>query len=255
MKNWDSLNLFHHYVLQIADNTLILGQQLCEWCGHGSILEQDIALSNIALDLLGQSRLYYQYLSESTGGKFKEDDFLMYRDARKYRNSLLVEMPNGNWGTTITRQFLFDQFHILLLQKLSESSDQRLAEIAVKSIKEVKYHQRFSAEWVIRLGDGTQESHSIMQESVDELYKYSCDFFVSTEADQYAASNGICASPIEVEQLYYTNVNSILQEATLKIPEIKKPIYSGKKGYHTEKLGYILAELQYMENMYPNCEW
>ena len=177
------MNLLN-YTLRQADSTLILGQRLAEWCGHGPVLEQDIALTNISLDLIGQARSLYQYAAELEGKGRSEDDLAFHRDVREFYNLLLVELPKGNFGDTIARQFFFDAFNYFFYQELQQSKDERLAAIAEKSIKEVSYHLRFSSEWMIRLGDGTDVSHVKMQQAVDDVWMYTGEMFVADELDR-----------------------------------------------------------------------
>lgn len=248
-------NNLYKYILGIADNSLILGQRLGELCGHGPSLETDIALTNISLDLLGQVRSYYQYAAKIAGDGRKEDDIAMLRKERDYVNVLLVEQPNTDFAYTMGRQFLFDVYHLLFLQELQKSKDLTLSAIATKSIKEVSYHQRFSSDWIKRLGDGTEESHKKMQDAIDDLWTYTDELFHQTEADKAMVSEGIGFDVTKLKDIYYQKVNDILEESTLIIPESKYFQKGGKQGIHTEHMGYILAELQYMQRSYPNMEW
>lgn len=245
----------YKYILGIADNSLILGQRLGELCGHGPNLETDIACTNISLDLLGQVRSYYQYAAKIKGDGRTEDDIAMLRKEREYVNVLLVEQPNTDFAYVMARQFLFDVYHLLFLQELQKSKDLTLSAIANKSVKEVSYHQRFSSDWVKRLGDGTEESHQKTQASMDDLWIYTDELFHQTEADKAMVSEGIGVDVTKLKNLYYKKVNEILGEATLEIPESKYFQKGGKLGIHTEHIGYILTELQYMQRTYPNMEW
>lgn len=251
MKN---LNLYN-YILGIADNSLILGQRLGELCGHGPTLETDIALTNIALDLLGQSRSYYQYAAKVEGSGKSEDDIAFLRIEREYKNVLLVENPNSHFGFVIARQFLFDAFHYLLMEKLQQSNDETLVAIAKKGIKEVSYHRRFSSDWVKRLGDGTNESHEKMQEAINELWRYTDELFYLTASDSVAIDQGVGVDTTALKEEYYQFVTRILKEATLLVPETTYFIKGGKEGIHTEHMGYLLSELQYMQRAYPNMKW
>lgn len=243
------------YILGIADNTLILGQRLGELCGHGPSLETDIALTNISLDLLGQTRSYFQYVAKLQGGSATEDTVAFLRSEREYINVLLVEQPNTDFAYTMGRQFLFDHFHLLLLQELQNSKDQTLAAIAKKSIKEVSYHARFSSDWIKRLGDGTAESHQKMQNAIDDLWAYTDELFQQTEADKIMMAEGIGVDVKPLKELYYKNVSAVLEEATLRTPELEYFQKGGKQGIHSEHMGYLLAELQYMQRAYPNMNW
>ena len=243
------------YILGIADNSLILGQRLGELCGHGPNLETDIALTNISLDLLGQTRNYYQYIARLSGNNKTEDDIAFMRSEREYINVLLVEQPNDHFGYVIARQFYYDVFHYLLMQNLQNSSDETLAAIAKKGIKEVSYHLRFSSDWIKRLGDGTKESHQKIQEAIDDRWVYTNELFVKTEADELLINEGVGVNVLDFKEAYYQKVSQVLEEATLTVPDEKYYQKGGKEGIHSEHMGYILAELQYMQKSYPNLKW
>lgn len=243
------------YLLRLGDDSLILGHRMSEWCGHGPILEEDIAMTNIALDLVGQATTILNYAGE-TEGKGRDGDALAFlRFDRDYRNLLLVEQPNGDFGKTMMRQFLFDAYRKPLFEKLEFSSDKHLAAIAEKSLKETRYHLKHSSEWVIRLGDGTDESHERIQEALDTLWRYTPELFYQDEVDAELVKNGIIPNNSEVEIEWRKTVNSVLEEATLKVPTNNWKQEGGRKGMHSEHLGYILAEMQYMQRAYPNMEW
>lgn len=248
-------NNLYNYILGIADNTLILGQRLGELCGHGPALETDIALTNIALDLFGQTRSYFQYAALMEGDGKAEDDVAYMRTERNYFNVLLVEQPNTHFGYVMGRQFLFDVYHLLLLEGLQNSNDITLAAIADKGIKEVSYHKRFSGDWIKRLGDGTAESHQKMQEAIDDLWRFTDELFQLTKADKAMIDEGIGVDVSNFKEAYYQEVSEILNEATITVPENKYFTNGGKKGIHTEHMGYILADLQYMQRTYPNMKW
>lgn len=245
----------YKYILGIADNSLILGQRLGELTGHGPTLETDIACTNISLDLFGQVRSYYQYAAKIAGDNRTEDDIAMLRKEREYLNVLLVEQPNTNFAYTVARQFLFDVYHLAFLKELQKSKDLTLAAIANKSVKEVSYHERFSSDWVKRLGDGTGESNFKMQEAINGLWTYTDELFHQTEADKVMVSEGIGVDVTKLKDSYYKKINELLEEATLAIPESKYFQKGGKKGIHTEHLGYLLSDLQYMQRTYPNMDW
>lgn len=245
----------YNYILTIADYSLILAQRLGELCGHGPNLETDIALTNISLDLLGQTRSYYQYAAKISGENKTEDDIAFLRIEREYKNCLLVEQPNTHFGYTIARQFLFDVYHLMLMEKLQHSPDETLAAIAKKGIKEVSYHKRFSSDWVKRLGDGTEESKTKMQEAIDGLWKFTDELFFMTEAEKEMANEGIGVNISEFKSTYYEEISEILKEATLAIPENNYFTKGGKEGIHSEHMGYLLADLQYMQRTYPNMNW
>lgn len=245
----------YNYILGITDNSLILGQRLGELCGHGPSLETDIAITNIALDLLGQCRSYYQYAAKIKGKNATEDSIAMLRKERQYLNVLLVEQPNEHFGYVMGRQFLFDIFHLLQMQELKKSKDETLASIAAKNIKETLYHARFSSDWIKRLGDGTAESHAKIQEAINDLWVYTNELFETTENDQLMIEEGIGVDVAQLKDIYYKQVAEVLEEATLKVPENKFFQTGGKYGIHSEHFGYILTELQYMQRTYPNMEW
>ncbi|WP_378178434.1 1,2-phenylacetyl-CoA epoxidase subunit PaaC [Aquimarina sp. SS2-1] len=243
------------YIYGIADNALILGQRLSELCGHGPNLETDIACTNMALDLLGQTRSYYQYAAQLSNDKVTEDDIAFLRTERQYKNVLLVEQPNNHFGYIITRQFFFDVFHLLLLQELQNSKDLTLSAIAKKAIKEVSYHQRFSSDWIKRLGDGTELSQQKVQEAVNDLWKFTNELFQLTDIDEVAVEQGVGVDVRLLKDKYYEIIRKVLEEATLTIPEPKWFRKGGKEGIHSEHMGYLLADLQYMQRTYPNMKW
>lgn len=238
------------YILHLADTTLILSQRNSEWCGHGPILEQDIAITNISLDLLGQSRNFYQYATVLIGGDTDEDKLAYLRKEREFKNLLLAEQPIGDWGQTILRQYLFSQYQYLLFEQLQNSKDEQLAAITAKALKEIKYHLRWSSEWIIRLGDGTGESKTRMIKAIDELWRYTGEMFMPAD---YEKDSGIDFDVIKKQWL--EKVKIIFDEATLTIPEKVFMQTGGKTGVHTEHLGYILTELQYIQRAYPNSTW
>lgn len=250
----DNKNLYQ-YILGIADNSLILGQRLGELCGHGPNLETDIALTNISLDLFGQVRSCYQYAAKLSGNDATEDTIAFLRKERDYVNVLLVEQPNTDFAYVMARQFLFDVYHLLMLRELQKSTDLTLSAIAVKSIKEVSYHQRFSSDWMKRLGDGTEESHQRMQNAINHLWTYTDELFHQTEADKVMVEQGIGVDVNKLKNTYYEQVKAILDEATIVIPDNPYFQKGGKHGVHTEHLGYLLNDMQFMQRTYPNMEW
>ena len=243
------------YIFGIADNSLILGQRLGELCGHGPSLETDIALTNISLDLLGQTRSYYQYVAKLQGGDATEDTVAFLRLEREYKNVLLVEQPNTDFAYSIAKQFLFDVFHLSLLTELQNSKDDMLKAIANKSIKEVSYHVRFSSDWIKRLGDGTEESHQKIQTAINDLWIFTDELFHQTDADKEMVKQGIGIDVTLLKEDYNKKINSILEEATLEIPQVEYFQKGGKLGIHSEHMGYLLSDLQYMQRTYPNMTW
>ncbi|MEQ8909796.1 MAG: 1,2-phenylacetyl-CoA epoxidase subunit PaaC [Vicingaceae bacterium] len=245
----------YEYLLLLGDNSMILGQRLGELCGHGPELETDIALTNISLDLFGQVRNYFQYASEVKGEGATEDSIAMLRLEHEYKNSLLVEQPNRDFAYTICRQFLFDAYHQLLLRELMNSKNDQISAIAHKSIKEVDYHFDLSSTWVQRLGDGTEESHERMKEALGFLWRYSMELFEPTEAETLMAEMGVGPDLEELKPVYLERVKEVLAKSNLELPEKTTFQYGGKSGRHTEYMGYILAEFQYMQRAYPNMQW
>lgn len=251
-----------NYVLHLADNPLILAQRNSEWCGHGPVLEQDIAITNISLDLIGQARSFYQYaahlINQSTNQPITqstEDTLAYHRDTRDFKNSLLVEQANGDWGKTILRQFFFSNYQYLLYKELQQSADETLAAIAEKGIKEVTYHLRWSSEWVIRLGDGTEESHNRMLNAIEELWPYVNEMFIASEYESELSGDKISVEVSLIKSAWQQKTESIFVEGTLPVPQPAFAQTGGKQGLHSEQLGYILAEMQYLQRAYPNNTW
>lgn len=240
------------YIYGIADNSLILGQRISELCGHGPTLETDIAMTNIALDLLGQTRSYYQYVAELSNEDLTEDDVAFLRKEREYKNILLVEQPNTDFAYVIVRQYFFDVFHFLLLKELENSKNVNFQAIAKKSLKEVSYHKRFSGDWLKRLGDGTAESKDKAQKAVDDLWVYTDEMFHMTSDDKKVAEPGYGVDTSTLKDDYYTVVKSLLKEATLEIPDVKYFQKGGKSGIHTEHMGFLLSDMQ---STYPDMKW
>ncbi|MES2372199.1 MAG: 1,2-phenylacetyl-CoA epoxidase subunit PaaC [Bacteroidota bacterium] len=243
------------YTLHLADNALIIGHRNSEWCGHGPVLEQDIAISNIALDCIGQARNFYQYAAQLSGRETTEDSLAYLRDTVEFKNCLLVELPNGDWGQTILRQFFFSTYQYFLYQQLQNSSDQQLAAIAEKALKEVTYHVRWSSEWVIRLGDGTDESKQRMQHAVNELWSYTGELLQPASYELLAVSEGYGVDLSSIKNKWEEKVKAVFEEATLPIPENTWMQSGGKEGRHTEYLGFILAEMQFLQRAYPGADW
>lgn len=248
-------NLLYNYILTLGDNSMILGHRLSELCGHGPTLETDIALTNISLDLFGEVRNYFQYAAQLKGIDCTEDVIAHQRNSRQFYNCILVEQPNTDFAYIITRQFLFDVFHFLNLELLQNSADKQLSAIAQKSIKEAKYHLRFSTDWVKRLGDGTNVSHQKMQTAINSLYVFTEELYTPTAIEQNAYEANFGTNIASLKQSYIKKVHQTLQEATLTIPDFPQRYAKGKDGLHTEQLDYILQEFQYMQKAYPNMEW
>jgi ring-1,2-phenylacetyl-CoA epoxidase subunit PaaC len=243
------------FLLRLGDNALVLGQRVAGWCGKGPILEEDIALANVALDLLGQARLWLSYAGEVEGTGRDEDALAFLRDGHQFRNVLLVEQPNGSYADTMARQFLFDTWHRRQLEALGASADPRVAEIAAKSAKEAAYHAERSADWVIRLGDGTEESHARMQAAIDDLWMYTGELFAMDAVDRDAHAAGVGCDLEGLRAPWLAEVGRTLAEATLAMPAGTHSQQGGRRGVHTENLGYLLAEMQFLQRAYPGCRW
>lgn len=239
--------------LRMGDSTLILGHRVSEWCGHAPVLEEDIALANIALDLIGQAQMWLGLAGETLGRSADELAFL--RDAGGFRNLLICERPNGDFGQTIMRQCLFDGWHLAMLRGLAQSSEARVAEIAAKAEREVAYHLERSSDLVIRLGDGTEESHARMQAALDTLWPWVGEMFRGDDVDAELAAAGIAPAPESLRAEWDAVMGEILQESTLTRPETDFAQTGGKQGRHTEHLGHLLAEMQFLQRAYPGATW
>ena len=243
------------YTLQLADTSLILAHRLSEWCGHGPVLEQDLAMANISLDLLGQARSYYQYAAELEGKGRSEDDLAYLRSAVEYKNPLLVEQPNGDFAHTVVRQFLFDTYHVELLEGLALCPDERLQSIAIKSLKEATYHRQWSSEWVIRLGDSTAVARMRVEEAIYDLWPYQGELTAATPIENGLISSGFLPAYSTIALAAEAFRRDVLERATLPYPEGVYQQMGGKAGRHSEHLRYLLSELQYMQRAYPGMEW
>ena len=248
-------NDLFEYLLRLGDDRLVLGHRLSEWCGHAPILEEDIALANIALDLIGQGSLYLHLAGEVEGKGRSEDALAYFREAIEFRNLLIVELPNGDFAFTILKQFLFDAFSFHLLQQLEINTHAELGGIAAKGYKEVRYHLRHSSEWVQRLGDGTDESHTRAQRALDELWRFTGEMFETDEVDERLLAAGIAADVKAIEPKWHAMVSDVLSRATLKIPENVAMMSGGRRGRHTEYLGHMLSEMQIVARSHPGAEW
>ncbi len=244
------------YLLRLGDNAVVLSHRLGEWCGHAPVLEEDIALINVALDLLGQARSVMTYAGEVEGRGRDEDALVYRRDGIDYRNVLLVEQPNEeDFARAIARQFLFDAWHYELQTALLQSRDERLRAIAAKSVKEVSYHLRHSSEWMVRLGDGTAESHARIQAALDELWRFTGELFEADAVEERVVAAGLGPDPKNLYPAWSDTVDRVLAEATLRRPEDGWMQSGGRAGRHSEHLGYILAEMQFLQRAYPDARW
>jgi len=257
------------FSLHLADNSLILGHRNSEWCGHGPVLEQDIAITNISLDLIGQARNFYQYAAQLVNtnkmppqtppkeglGEATEDTFAYFRNSEEFKNILLVELPKGDWAQTILRQFLFSCWQNLLFEKLRTSNDQQISAIATKALKEIAYHLRWSSEWVIRLGDGTEESHMRMENAINELWPYTEEFFIPANYEFETLNNGTGTDVSLLKEEWMQHVAKIFSEAELSIPSVSTIHAGGKEGRHTTHLHQLLTELQSVARAHPAATW
>jgi ring-1,2-phenylacetyl-CoA epoxidase subunit PaaC len=248
-------NLRFEFVLRLADNCLILSQRLGEWCGHGPELEEDMALTNIALDLNGQAQNWLEYAAQLEGQQRSPDMLAFLRDAGDFRNCLLLEQPNQDFAWTMARQFYFDTWHHLMLTALLDSADQRIREISEKSLKEARYHLRHSSGWLIRLGDGTDESNRRIQKAIDDLWCYTGELFTPDSVDGAMWAERIGPDLSQIRSDWLVGVQTVLDEATLQLPPSASMHTGGKRGIHTEGLGYLLAEMQFLQRAYPQAQW
>jgi ring-1,2-phenylacetyl-CoA epoxidase subunit PaaC len=251
----ENKNHLMEYCLRLGDTSLILGQRLAEWCGHGPILEEDIALTNISLDLIGQARAFLSYAGNVEGKGRSEDDLAYFRGEREFRNLLLSEIPNGDFGQTMLRQFLLSTYQYYLFTELKKSKDAMLSALAEKSLKEVTYHLRHSIEWLKRLGNGTEESHRRMLCAVEELWMYTGDLFDEDATDEMLINEGVGADLAQVRLFWEHKVKQSFAEAALQIPENVYMITGSRQGKHTEHLGHLLAEMQSLTRAFPGAQW
>lgn len=243
------------YVARLGDNALILGQRMIEAVTLYPELEEELANANFALDYVGQARLYYSYAAELEGEGHGEDDFAFLRDGHEYRNHLLLEQPNGHFGDMMAREFLFESFYLLQLEALAQCSDTRLAEIAARAVKEIRYHLRHVAQWVVRLGDGTEESHARMQQAIDDHWRFTGELFAADELDAAIQENYSGPDLDAIRLAWHENVAALLAKATLDKPEDAWMATGGKQGRHSEHLGYLLAEMQHLQRAHPGATW
>jgi ring-1,2-phenylacetyl-CoA epoxidase subunit PaaC len=244
------------WLLRLGDNNLVLGHRLSEWCSNGPFLEEDIAMSNIALDYLGQARILYTYAGEVEGKGHSEDFFAYERKEPEFTNALLTETKNGDFATAVARQLYYSVFASLLLNELVNSKDVTLSGYAAKAIKETTYHLRHASDWTLRLGDGTEESHRRMQTAIDSLWMYTHDLFAAVDSDKLLVKDGIIPDVPALKAKWMEMISSVLREATLKVPDANAWQMEGSRtGRHTENLGYIIGELQYVTRAYPGLQW
>ncbi|HET9424590.1 MAG TPA: 1,2-phenylacetyl-CoA epoxidase subunit PaaC [Gemmatimonadaceae bacterium] len=245
----------YEYLVRLGDDRLVLGHRLSEWCGHGPILEEDIALTNIALDLVGQANLFLEQAGKAEGKGRDQDALAYFREAVDYRNLLIAELPKGDFAFTIARQFFFSVFNYLQMEALQKSTNADVAGIAAKAVKEAKYHVRHSADWMVKLGDGTAESHDRLQSAVDDLWRYTGEMFLADDVDRAAAAAGLGVDPSKLETAWRSHVDDVCRRAMLKLPEVKFMQRGGREGKHTEHLGLMLSEMQIVARSYPDGKW
>lgn len=243
------------YLLRLGDDSLILGQRISEWCGHAPTIEVDLSLANMALDLIGQAQLFLGYAGEVEGKGRDADKLAFHRDALQFRNCLLVEQPNGDFARTMARQFLFSSWQKLLFEKLAGSSDKRIAEIAAKALKETAYHADLAAEWVVRLGDGTEESRKRIEEGFSWLWRFVDELFQTDEVEAGLIDAGVAVDKASLRADYDKRLADVFAEAGLELPQLPRPVTGGRKGHHTEHLGHILAVMQHLPRSYPDARW
>jgi ring-1,2-phenylacetyl-CoA epoxidase subunit PaaC len=243
------------YLLRLGDDRLVLGHRLSEWCGHGPILEEDIAVANLALDLIGQANMFLGLAGELEGMGRDADTLAYFRDSTAFRNALLVELPRGDFGFTMMRQFLFDAWSVVQLDALAGCGHAELAAIAAKALKEDKYHLRHSSEWVVRLGDGTEESHRRVQEALDTLWRYTGELFERDAIDEAVTAHGVVVDPDAARARWEAIVHEVLGRATLEVRPVKLMASGGRRGRHTEHLGHMLAVMQSVARAHPGASW
>jgi len=243
------------YCLRMGDDALILGHRLSEWCSKGPILEEDLALTNLALDMIGRAQAILSYAAELKGNNCTADDLAYRRSERNYLNHLLVEQPNGDFAHTIARQFFISVFEFYFFEELQNTKDTTLAAIAAKTLKEVKYHVLHASDWVVRLGDGTQESHERMQKAIADLWMYTGELFEMDAVEDALLHEGLAVDLASIKIQWYNHVKNVLTEATINIPDEMHMQRGGLQGVHTEHLGHILSEMQYLQRAYPDAKW
>ena len=251
----DNSNATQQYALRLGDDAVVLGHRLSEWCSRGPFLEEDLALTNVALDFIGRARMFYSYAAELAGDGSTEDTYAYTRDNREFTNLLIHELDNGDFAFTIVRQFLVDVYSLAYMEALQQSSDPQLAAIADKAVKESRYHLRRSRDWMVRLGDGTEESRSRMQRALDDLWGYTPELFAMDALEQGLADAGIAVDAAALEPAWDRSVRATLAEATLEAPDGSWSVSGGRQGIHTEALGHMLSDMQFMQRAYPGLQW
>ena len=244
-----------HYAISLGDDALILGHRLSEWCSRGPLLEEELALANTSLDYIGRARMFYSYAAELAGNRCTEDDFAYRRDCRQFTNLLIYELPRGDFAFTMARQFLVDTYNLTYMEQLCASTDDRLAAIAVKAVKESRYHLRRSRQWILLLGDGTKESHRRLEDAVTELWGYTLELFDTSASERELIAAGIAVDSGNLQADWRQAVEATLAQANVAIPESGWRVGGGRQGLHSESLGHLLSELQFLQRAYPGLEW
>lgn len=255
MSSKQQKSLIQQYAIRLGDDALVLGHRLSEWCRRGPFLEEDIALINVSLDYIGRARMFYGYAAELSDNNKTEDDFAYLRDCREYQNFLLHELPRGDFAYTMAKQLILDIYYSYFLPELSQSTDPTLSAIAGKANKETQYHLRRSIDWALRLGDGTEESHQRMQTALEQLWGYVPELFELDQLETELLEAGIAVNTSELKSSWHKKMTEVLTQATLTVPENEWVVRGGREGYHTEHLGHMLSELQYMQRCYPGQKW
>jgi len=248
-------NLIKDYAIRLGDDSVVLGHRLSEWCRNGPFLEEDLALTNVALDYIGRARMFYCYAAQLADDGSTEDSYAYLRDCRDYRNLLIYELPRGDFAFTMARQYLADEYNLAFTEALVGSADETLAAIADKAVKEGRYHLRRSLDWMLRLGDGTEESHDRLQRAVDDLWGYTAEFFAMDQLDQQMSDAGIGVDVAGLEAGWRERVSATLMDATLDVPKADWSVTGGREGIHTESLGHMLSDMQFMQRAYPGLKW
>lgn len=255
MPDTSSKQAITQYAVRLGDDALVLGHRLSEWCSNAPFLEEDLALTNVSLDFIGRARMLYGYAAELTGGDCTEDSFAYLRDCREFGNLLIHELPRGDFAFSMARQYLVDEYNLLYMEQLRNSADATLAAIAAKAVKETRYHLRRSRDWMLRLGDGTQESHTRLQSALDDLWGYTPELFELDALEQGLVEAGMAVDSAALKPAWDKSVTATFTEATIVLPTSTWQVKGGRQGIHTESLGHLLSELQFVQRAYPGLEW
>ncbi|MBE9539023.1 MAG: phenylacetate-CoA oxygenase subunit PaaC [Proteobacteria bacterium] len=255
MTDNNAKEIIKQYAIRLGDDALVQGHRLSEWCRNGPFLEEDLALTNVALDFIGRARMFYSYAADIDGGDYSEDSYAYQRDCRDFTNLLIHELPGGDFAFTMARQYLMDEYSLMFMERLCDSSDETLAAVAAKSVKESRYHLRRSRDWMLRLGDGTQESHKRLQKALGDLWGYMPEVFELDDLEQGLADQGIAVDSAALKGGWEKAVRATFSEATIDVPADDWSVRGGRQGMHTEYLGHMLSDLQFVQRAYPGQEW